>query len=188
MSDLQRQRLLRQPIEAIAVPNALSTRYKGCSFSPMQADDLMQIEAIERQVYEHPWSLGNFKDSLSSGYQCWLVRDALGTLAGYYLLMLAPDEGHLLNVTVFTTFQSQGLGRQLLEHAIGTSRDHGASAVLLEVRPSNQRAIAIYQHVGFKQIGIRKRYYPALAQQREDAIVMRLEVAVGAVPEPVPGL
>jgi len=161
-------------VQADAGAMPTPARHASVTFSPIRIDDLVCIEAMERKVYEHPWTLGNFQDSLASGYQCWLVRDAIGTLVGYFLLMLAPDEGHLLNITVLPVMQGKGFGRHLLEHAMMISRTHGAPAVLLEVRPSNPRALAVYRHMGFKQIGIRKRYYPSADQQREDAIVMRL--------------
>lgn len=145
-------------------------------FAPMRETDLLAVEAIERQVYPHPWSLANFADSLVSGYQCWVVRDAASALAGYFLVMLAPDEAHLLNITVAPACQGRGLGRLMLERIFVIARSHGAPAVLLEVRPSNPHALAVYRHVGFRQIGLRKGYYPAADRQREDAIVMRLDL------------
>ncbi len=172
MSGAQHHGLFGVQADASIIP--APARYAGATFSPIRTNDLIDIEAIEREVYEYPWTLGNFQDSLTSGYQCWLARDAIGTLVGYFLLMLAPDEGHLLNITVLPAMQGKGFGRRLLEHAITISKTHGAPAVLLEVRPSNPQALAVYRHMGFKQIGIRKRYYPAANHQREDAIVMRL--------------
>lgn len=147
-----------------------------CVFAPMRQSDLPAVEAMERQIYAHPWSLGNFGDSLDSGYQCWVVRDTAGNVAGYFLVMLAPDEAHLLNITVAPDWQGRGLARLMLERIRAIARGHAAPAVLLEVRPSNPHALAVYRHVGFRQIGLRKRYYPAADGQREDAIVMRLDL------------
>lgn len=143
-------------------------------FDPMRESDLAAIDAVEQTVYEHPWTLGNFQDSLASGYQCWVARDAAGSLLGYFLMMLAPDDAHLLNITVVPQFQGRGFGRLMLDKVCQIARQHGAAAILLEVRPSNPHALAVYHHVGFRQIGIRKNYYPAAKLQREDAIVMRL--------------
>lgn len=146
------------------------------NYEPMQASDLDDVLALEQSVYPHPWSMANFVDSLNSHYEAWVLRDRDGTLLGYFLLMAAVDESHLLNVAVSADKQGQGLGRFLLNQAVACSRGLGMESVLLEVRPSNTRALEVYERYGFKQIGRRKGYYPAANQQREDAVVMRFEV------------
>ena len=142
-------------------------------YRPMLEADLPAVVALEQRVYPHPWTHGNFADSLHSDYPAWLLRDADGKLLGYFLLMLVVDEAHLLNVAVDGAIQGQGLGRLLLDQACPCARQHGMLSMLLEVRPSNTRALAIYQRYGFEQIGRRKGYYPASDGLREDAIVMR---------------
>ncbi|MYM33180.1 ribosomal protein S18-alanine N-acetyltransferase [Duganella sp. FT94W] len=146
------------------------------NYAPMQAADLDQVFALEQSVYPHPWRMANFVDSLNSGYQAWVLRDGDGSLLGYFLLMAAVDEAHLLNVAVSAEKQRQGLGRLLLNQSVACARGLGMTSVLLEVRPSNTRALDIYARYGFKQIGRRKGYYPAANQQREDAVVMRFEL------------
>jgi ribosomal-protein-alanine N-acetyltransferase len=145
-------------------------------FARMQTGDLDEVVAIENVVYPHPWTRGNFLDSLYSGYETWTLRDASGVLVGYFLLMLAVDEAHLLNVAVRGDLHGQGLGRKLLDKVVAVARENRMTSVLLEVRPSNVQALAVYRRYGFTQIGIRKGYYPAVNQTREDAIVMRLPV------------
>ncbi|NRR28819.1 ribosomal protein S18-alanine N-acetyltransferase [Oxalobacteraceae bacterium] len=146
------------------------------NYEPMQANDIDEVLALEQTVYPYPWSRANFVDSLASGYQAWVLRDAGGDLMGYFLIMAIVDEAHLLNVAVSAERQRQGLGRLLLNQAVACSRGLGLESVLLEVRPSNSRALAIYQRYGFHEIGRRKAYYPAAGQQREDAIVMRFQL------------
>jgi ribosomal-protein-alanine N-acetyltransferase len=143
------------------------------NYEPMQEADLAEVLDLEQTVYPHPWSMANFIDSLASGYQAWVLRDTSGELLGYFLLMAIVDEAHLLNVAVSAERQGQGLGRFLLNQAVACARGLGMESVLLEVRPSNTRALEIYQRYGFQTIGKRKGYYPAANQQREDAIVMR---------------
>jgi ribosomal-protein-alanine N-acetyltransferase len=104
------------------------------------------------------------------------MRDAAGMLAGYFLLMLAVDEAHLLNISVRRDLHGKGLGRTQLDKVAALSKEKGMQSVLLEVRPSNQRALAVYQHYGFVQVGVRKGYYPAVGNMREDAIVMRFHL------------
>ena len=146
------------------------------NYEPMQQADLADVLALEESVYPHPWSMSNFVDSLNSNYEAWVLRDQNGALLGYFLLMAIVDEAHLLNVAVSAERQGQGLGRFLLNQAVACSRGLGMTSVLLEVRPSNERALKIYERYGFKQIGRRKGYYPAADQQREDAIVMRFGI------------
>jgi [ribosomal protein S18]-alanine N-acetyltransferase len=144
--------------------------------APMTLDDIDDVSALENHVFPHPWSRANFLDSLSSGYDAWVVHDPLGDLVGYFLLMYAVDEAHLLDVAVAAERQREGIGRWLLDKASARAREHGMQSILLEVRPSNERAQQVYEAYGFTEIGRRKGYYPAHEGQREDAIVMRLKL------------
>lgn len=143
------------------------------NYEPMQESDIDEVVALEESVYPYPWSRGNFADSLASGYHAWVLRDQSMQLMGYFLVMQMVDEAHLLNVAVAQQWQGQGLGRFLLNQSVACSRGLGLESMLLEVRPSNTRALELYERYGFEQIGRRKGYYPAGGQQREDAIVMR---------------
>lgn len=142
-------------------------------FEPMRVEDLGEVQAIESDVYPHPWTRGNFLDSLYSGYECWVLRDQAGTLAGYFLVMLALDEAHLLNITLRRDLHGRGLARVLLDQVAQLGREKKMQSVLLEVRPSNARAKVVYERYGFVTIGRRKAYYPDVGNTREDAIVMR---------------
>ncbi|KQW87161.1 ribosomal-protein-alanine acetyltransferase [Massilia sp. Root418] len=143
------------------------------NYAPMQESDIDEVVALEERVYPYPWSRGNFADSLASGYHAWVLRNQSMQLMGYFLVMQMVDEAHLLNVAVAQEWQGQGLGRFLLNQSVACSRGLGMESMLLEVRPSNTRALELYERYGFEQIGRRKGYYPAGGQQREDAIVMR---------------
>lgn len=140
----------------------------------MREADLPQVVAIERTIYTHPWTQGNFADSLAAGYHCWVLqRD--GGLAGYAVLMVAAGEGHLLNLSIAAPFQGQGLGGDFVRFLLKAARERGAATIYLEVRPSNRTALALYAKAGFVQIGMRRNYYPA-QDGREDAIVMERPV------------
>jgi ribosomal-protein-alanine N-acetyltransferase len=143
-------------------------------FCQMQAADISDVLAIENDVYPFPWTRGNFLESISNGYESWLLRDGTGALNGYFLLMPSVDDAHLLNITVHRDMQGRGLGLLLLDKARQLTRERKLTAILLEVRPSNTRAEKIYARYGFARIGIRKGYYPAPNNQREDGIVMKL--------------
>jgi ribosomal-protein-alanine N-acetyltransferase len=152
------------------------------SLRPMVVADVDEVLALECNVFPHPWSRGNFMDSLASGYDAWVLREPEdgtlrrrpgGALAGYFLVMYAVDEAHLLDVAVSGERQGSGLGRFLLDRIAARSRAMGMTSILLEVRPSNGRALQVYARYGYAQIGRRKGYYPAHEGLREDAIVMR---------------
>jgi len=156
--------------------NAEFVAAAGMALVPMTMDDVDAVHALECSVFPHPWSRANFSDSVQAGYDAWLLRDAAGELAGYFLLMYALDEAHLLDVAVAGKRHGTGLGRHLLATLCARARSMGAQSLLLEVRPSNTRALAVYERFGFAEIGRRKGYYPAHEGQREDAIVMRVAV------------
>ena len=137
---------------------------------PMNLSDLAEVLAIEYRLYSFPWSRGNFTDSISSGYSCWVCR-AGSELVGYRVFMMAVDDAHLLNIGVAEKWQGKGLGARLLRHAMITARQSGALNLLLEVRASNTSALVLYRHFGFQQIGVRRAYYPA-EKGREDALVL----------------
>jgi ribosomal-protein-alanine N-acetyltransferase len=163
-------------MSAVYKVDAASPAPSSLRFAPMQVNDLADVLAIENDVYPYPWTRGNFLDSLYSGYESWTLREESGELTGYFLLMLAVDEAHLLNISVRRDLHGRGIGRLQLDKVVAIAREKGMTSVLLEVRPSNQRALSVYQHYGFTQIGVRKAYYPALGNTREDAIVMRFHL------------
>jgi ribosomal-protein-alanine N-acetyltransferase len=154
-----------------------TTRYAGkLEFVPMNVQDVEEVVLVEDNAYPFPWTRGNFLDSLANRYDAWVLREDDGRLAGYFLVMSAVDDMHLLNITVRPDLQGQGIGRYLLDKVCALAQSVGIHQILLEVRPSNQHALAVYRHAGFQMIGTRKKYYPAAGGSREDAIVMRLKL------------
>lgn len=149
--------------------------------APMRFEDLDAVMAVERTLYTHPWSRLNFADSISAeqsgaGYSTWVMKrnDAL---IGYFVLLVAVDEAHLLNLSVARPFQRQGFANLLIDMACQLARQARATGLLLEVRPSNTAALALYNKLGFLQIGLRRNYYPKGdidSHHPEDALVMRL--------------
>lgn len=139
---------------------------------PMRDRDLDEVMAIESEIYSHPWTRGNFVDSLNAGYECRCLR--LGAeLIGYFVLMVAAQEAHLLNLSIAVPQQRRGHGSGLLNDAADLARRLGARNVFLEVRPSNRGAQALYTRFGFEKVGTRRGYYPAQSG-REDALVLTL--------------
>jgi ribosomal-protein-alanine N-acetyltransferase len=144
-------------------------------FRRMAANDLPAVEAIERSVYTHPWTIGNFADSLEAGYHCWIMERG-GHVAGYGVVMIAAGEAHLLNLSIAAPLQRQGLGSELLRFVLKLARDCGAQTLYLEVRESNVAGRALYAQHGFAEIGLRRAYYPA-GDRREDAVTMEKKLS-----------
>jgi ribosomal-protein-alanine N-acetyltransferase len=138
---------------------------------PMSEHDLNAVLQIEISAYFYPWTRGNFADSLAAHYGC-IVLEHIDQIVGYAIVMNALDDLHLLNITVAPQAQGKGLSHQLMGWVESCAHTANCSGVLLEVRPSNRRALAIYEAQDFVQIGRRRDYYPHV-DGREDAIVMR---------------
>ena len=143
---------------------------------PMSPQDIDEVLRIECQVNTWPWSRANFSDSLASGYLCCVCRQH-GEMIGYFVTMMIVDEAHLLTISVARNHQGKGFGARLLHEAMEKARQARAQTLLLEVRPSNEKALSLYQHFGFSRIGVRRDYYPA-KDGREDALVMRRTLEV----------
>jgi ribosomal-protein-alanine N-acetyltransferase len=140
-------------------------------WSALRADDLDALLAIENQCYSHPWTRGNFIDSMAMGYAIpllWVDEQ----LVGYFVAMQGVDEVHLLNITVNPKFQHQGWAKVLLDQLCNWATSVRAGTIWLEVRKSNERAQQVYLRFGFQSAGLRKRYYPVSHIEREDAVVM----------------
>ena len=144
-------------------------------FEPMREERVDEVLAIETKAYDHPWTRGNFVDSLRTGYQAQILG-AGNTVIGYFVAMKGVDEVHLLNITVDPERQREGWGRTMLDALALWSRGQGAQWLWLEVRASNARAQTIYERHGFKRVGERKGYYPNGTGRREDAVVMSLKL------------
>lgn len=163
------------PVNAVTRPEAPQRH-----LAAMGVVDLPEVLAIEQRAYDFPWSRGNFIDSLHAGYHAWLVRDGSAQLLGYCVAMPGVDEMHLLNLTVAPECQGRGHARWLLDTLVRHCQGHGASMLWLEVRTGNDRARALYRRYGFREIGVRRNYYPGPLGRREDAVVMSLSTAAGA--------
>ena len=140
------------------------------SYRRMRSADLVAVAELEKSLYAFPWSLGNFRDSVEAGYDCWVACEGERVVA-YAILMVALDEAHLLNIAVAAPWQNRGIGRAFLDFMLGVARQAKCQIVYLEVRPSNLAARHLYRQAGFQQIAIRPSYYPAHGG-REDALFL----------------
>lgn len=138
---------------------------------PLTAADLPEVLTIERAAYEFPWSEGVFRDCMRVGYRCLVAADLAGEILGYGLFSVAMGETHILNLCVAAPYRRRGVATLLLEDMEHVARCEHAETLMLEVRPSNTAALALYRRFGFRRVGVRKRYYPAV-KGREDALLL----------------
>ena len=141
---------------------------------PMKPEDLDAVARIEAAAYEFPWTQGIFRDCLRASYGCWVLAQH-SDVVGYGVIGVAAGEAHILNVCIAPEQQGRGHGRRLMLRLIDLARWHQAQRIFLEVRPSNPKAIQLYDDLGFNEIGRRPIYYPG-RHGREDAIVMAMEL------------
>jgi [ribosomal protein S18]-alanine N-acetyltransferase len=140
----------------------------------MLVEDLEQVLEIESASFSRPWTRTHFLDEIESSLSDPTVAVlADGSIAGYLCLKQVVDEAEILDVAVRGALRGKGIGRLLVQHALSASGSRGASFVSLEVRVSNEEAIALYRRAGFREIGRRKRYY----ENGEDAILMEYTVS-----------
>ena len=167
------------------------------AFEPMTPADLQHVAEVEKTAYTHPWTTRHFSDSLQAGYPAvMLLGEPLAgdpvassradgrVLLGYLVAMSGVDEVHLLNITVAPDHQRQGWARFMLDALVHWSRGQRAQWLWLEVRQSNARAQDLYQRYGFTTVGLRRAYYPAGQNAREDALVMSLNLVSPPAADP----
>lgn len=147
---------------------------KYLSYYQLSESDLPDILQIERKAYDFPWSEQIFRDCINSDYSCIGVS-LYERLAGYIVVSNILDESHLLNICLSENWRGHGLGSVMLDYLAHELKIKKIKRLYLEVRPSNLRALALYNHKGFEIIGLRKDYYPAEGG-REDAITMVLNL------------
>ena len=145
---------------------------------PMRHEDLPHVSDIERRSYDFPWSHGVFRDCLLAGYQC-IVLEVDSEVSGYGILSVAAGEAHILNLCIEPEYRSHGYGERLLDEMLLRARTASVREIFLEVRPSNENALALYKKKGFHQVANRPAYYQA-REGREDAAVLRKKLTANS--------
>lgn len=136
--------------------------------------DLDAVLANEFTGYDFPWTRGVFVDCLRAGNQCWVLERGEEVI-GHAIITMGAGEAHLLNVCIRASERGAGLGRRLVMHSLEKAYEAGAEVLFLEVRPSNHVAARLYESMGFREVGVRRDYYPALLGH-EDARVLTLDL------------
>lgn len=139
----------------------------------MKLEDISSVAAIEKLCFSAPWSENMIASSLDSRLSCWLVAETDGRIAGYVGSEAVLDSADMMNIAVAPEYRRKGIAEELVNTLIEQLKKRNILFLLLEVRVSNAPAIALYDKLGFEQVGRRPRYY---TNPREDALILRKEL------------
>jgi ribosomal-protein-alanine N-acetyltransferase len=142
-------------------------------FRNMEKGHIPEILAIENVSFPTPWADHAFFSELRNKFAYYQVAVHDGQVVGYCGMWLFSGEAHITTIAVHPEWRGNGLGKTFMNALINHARDHGATTMILEVRPSNSAARILYKNLGFRQIGCRRNYY---LETREDALVMMLNL------------
>lgn len=138
----------------------------------MNAGQVAQIAALEKICFSDPWSENSIASELENKLAHWLVAQEGEMVAGYIGSQTVMGETDMMNVAVHPDFRRRGIAEALVKRLVEDLQAMESHCLTLEVRASNAPAIALYEKLGFSQIGRRKNYY---RNPREDALILRKE-------------
>jgi ribosomal-protein-alanine N-acetyltransferase len=139
----------------------------------MNLGDVSAIAELEKQCFSDPWSENSIASEVDNRLSYWLVAEIEGVIAGYVGSQTVLDAADMMNLAVSPGHRRKGIGQALVNALVEHLRQNKVIALLLEVRVSNAPAIALYESLGFEQVGRRPKYYH---NPREDALIMRKEL------------
>ena len=138
----------------------------------MTADHVAQVAALEAICFHDPWSEKSVASELTNPLSLWLVALDGNRVAGYVGSQSVLGESDMMNVAVHPDYRRQGIAEQLCLALVKELKEKGNHCLTLEVRASNEPAKALYEKLGFLQVGLRKNYY---RNPKEDACILRKE-------------
>ena len=138
----------------------------------MTADHVSQVAELEKLCFSDPWSENSVASELSNKLSYWLVALEGERVAGYVGSQTVMGETDMMNIAVHPDFRRRGIAEELVNALVDGLKTMDSHCLTLEVRASNAPAIALYEKLGFQQIGLRKNYY---RNPREDALILRKE-------------
>lgn len=139
----------------------------------MNLGDVSAIAELEKLCFSDPWSEKSIASEVDNRLSYWLVAEIDGVVAGYVGSQTVLDAADMMNLAVSPDYRRRGIGQALVNALVEHLQQNKVIALLLEVRVSNAPAIALYESLGFEQVGRRPKYYH---NPREDALIMRKEL------------
>ena len=141
-------------------------------FTEMKAEHVPQVAQLEKLCFADPWSEMSIASELRSVWSYWVVALDGDEVVGYIGSQSSCDETDIMNIAVHPDCRRRGIAESLIDNLIKELKKRGSHALMLEVRVSNDPAIALYEKLGFQQVGRRKNYY---RNPKEDALILRKE-------------
>ena len=142
------------------------------AYELMQECHIPAISQLEIENFSEPWSENSLRGELKNLLALWLVATNGEKVLGYVGSQIVPDEADMMNLAVCEDCRRMGIGEGLVMNLIEKLKDRGVRSLTLEVRVSNLPAIALYEKLGFLQVGRRPGYY---SKPKEDAFILRKE-------------
>ena len=142
------------------------------TFTEMKQAHVAQIAELEKLCFADPWSEKSIASELGNIWSYWVVALDGERVVGYIGSQSSADETDVMNVAVHPDYRRRGIAESLIEVLIRELKNRGSHALMLEVRDSNEPAIALYEKLGFQQVGLRKNYYH---NPKEHARILRKE-------------
>ena len=140
------------------------------NITEMKACHVAQVAQLEALCFSDPWSENSIASELNNALSYWLVAQEDGIVVGYIGSQTVFPESDVMNVAVHPDYRRKGIGAMLVEALITHLRNNRCESLTLEVRASNESAIALYEKLGFEQVGLRKNYY---RNPKENALILR---------------
>ena len=139
---------------------------------PMNEGHVAQVAELEKVCFSDPWSESSVASELNNPLSLWLIAEEDGALCGYVGSQTVLDETDMMNIAVRPDCRRKGIAAALISELVGQLKERGSHILRLEVRESNAPAIALYESLGFAQLGLRKNYY---RNPKENALILGKE-------------
>lgn len=136
---------------------------------PMNEGHISELARLEKICFSQPWSEKSLSEELENRVAHFLVAEVDGRAVGYIGIFVVYESSDISNIAVFPEYRRHGVGKLLLRGACDVAKRNGAESISLEVRPSNEGAIALYNSLGFEEIGLRKNFY---RNPTEDGLIL----------------
>ena len=141
-------------------------------YFPMNESHVASVAQLEKLCFSDPWSENSVASELENPLSLWLIAEEDGAVCGYVGSQTVLDETDMMNIAVCPDCRRKGIAAALITELVSRLKARGSRVLRLEVRETNFSAIALYEALGFTQLGLRKNYY---RNPKENALILGKE-------------